>query len=124
MEMPSIAIIGASNHPEKFSHKAVKAYLDKGWTVYPVNPKESEILGTRCYSSIQTVPVTPDFVSLYVPPEIVLNVLEDIAKKGVKKVYFNPGTESGANLSKAKSLGLEAIRACSIRAIGCDPDKL
>ncbi|MBI4360596.1 CoA-binding protein [Candidatus Micrarchaeota archaeon] len=122
--MPSIAIIGASNHPDKFGYKAVKAYLDKGWTVYPVNPKESDILGTRCYSTIQTVPGVPDFASLYIPPAVALNVLEDIARKGVKKVYFNPGTESGPALSKAKSLGLEPIAACSIRAIGYDPNVL
>lgn len=121
---PSIAIIGASNDSNKFGHKAVKAYVDKGWTVYPVNPKESDVLGTRCYASILTVPTVPNVVSLYIPPAVVLNVLDDIARKGVKKVYFNPGTESAPAIAKARSLGLEPMAACSIRAIGYDPNTL
>jgi uncharacterized protein len=63
-------------------------------------------------------------VALYVPPKVGLMVIEDIAKKGVKELYFNPGTESDELIEKAQKLGLKPIQACSILAIGLKPDDL
>ena len=122
--MPSIAIIGASQDPLKYGNKAVRAYLQEKWVVYPVNPKDNEIEGLKCYASITDLPETPDYASLYLPPQIVVKVLDEIAEKGVKKVYFNPGTESQEGIEKAKKLGLEPLLKCSIRAIGINPDEL
>jgi len=61
-------------------------------------------------------------VTLYVPPKVGLTVIEDIAKKGVKELYFNPGTESDELVAKAHNLGLKPILICSILAIGLKPD--
>jgi len=61
-------------------------------------------------------------VTLYVPPKIGLTVIEDIAKKGVKEIYFNPGTESDELVEKARNLGLKPVLICSILAIGLKPD--
>jgi len=38
-----VAVIGASANPNKYGHKAAKAYLKCGYTVYPINHKEKEI---------------------------------------------------------------------------------
>lgn len=122
--MPSIAIIGASANREKFGNKAVRAYLQQGYTVYPIHPSETMIEGQKVYPTIADIPTTPDLVSLYVRPEIGITVVTDIAAKGVKKMYLNPGTESPELVARAKELGLEPILACSIRAIGIDPATL
>ena len=61
-------------------------------------------------------------MALYVPPKVGLKVIEDIAKKGVKELYFNPGTESDELVEKAQNLGLKPILICSILAIGLKPD--
>jgi predicted CoA-binding protein len=61
-------------------------------------------------------------VTLYVPPKVGLTVIENIAKKGVKELYFNPGTESDELVEKAQNLGLKPILICSILAIGLKPD--
>ena len=121
--MPSIAVIGASQDRSKYGNKAVRAYFQQKWEVYPVNPKDLEIEGVKCFPSILDLPETPDYASLYLPPHIAVKVLDDIAKKGVKKVYFNPGTESQEGIEKAKNLGLEPLLKCSIRAIGANPDE-
>ncbi len=122
--MPSIAIIGASNDRKKFGNKAVRAYNQRGWTVFPVSLKESSIEHIPAYKSVLDIGSVPNYASLYVPPAAVMDVLEEIAQKGIRAVYFNPGTESDAALMKARKLGLESIVACSIRAIGVDPDTL
>ena len=119
--MPSVAIIGASNVREKFGNRAVRAYLRQGWTVYPVNPKETEIEGLPVFRSVTDIPGPVDRVSLYLPPEVGVKVLKDIRDKGVRELYVNPGAESDELMAEAERLGLEPIWACSIVDIGERP---
>jgi len=49
------AVVGASSDRSRFSNKCIRAYHQQGWTVFPVNPKESEILGLRCYPSLADI---------------------------------------------------------------------
>lgn len=119
--MQVIAIIGASNNRAKFGNKAVRAYLKKGWRVYPVNHKENRIESLKMYASILDVPGGVDHVAMYVPPAVGLTLINDIAQKKPKVVCFNPGSESDELVAKARQLGLHVILACSIKAIGEDP---
>lgn len=121
----NIAVIGASNDWGKYGNKAVRAYKSRGWSVYPVNPREEEIEGLKCYRSILDIAGEIDYVSLYVPPKVGLEVIEEVAKKKPRKgVYFNPGSESRELVEKAHRLGLEPIIACSILDVGADPGRL
>jgi hypothetical protein len=117
----TVAIVGASNNREKFSNKAVRAYLKQGYEVYPVNPKEERIEGLKAYKSVKDIPVELDRVSVYLPPPVTLKVLEDIAAKGTKELFLNPGSEDEEVVKRAKELGLEPILACSILDIGERP---
>ena len=65
--MPSVAIIGASSAKEKYGNKAVRAYLRRGWTVYPVNPNEPTIEGLKTYATITDIPGPVDRASLSAP---------------------------------------------------------
>ncbi|MGB9601320.1 MAG: CoA-binding protein [Limisphaerales bacterium] len=120
----TVAIIGASSNPKKYGHKAVKAFLQRGYTVYPVNPREDTILGLKAYKSIKEVPTRPDMVSVYVPPQLTLKLLPEIAEKGCDELWLNPGTESEEVLKKAEELGLNVIQACSILGVGLHPDEV
>jgi predicted CoA-binding protein len=122
--MKTIAIIGASNDRQKYGNKAVRACRQQGFTVYPVNPKESEIEGLPAFKTIAEVPVRPQRVSVYLPPAAVLKVLPDIAAKGCDELWLNPGTESDAVLAEAERLGLKVIQACSIVGVGASPERL
>jgi predicted CoA-binding protein len=124
MSKLSIAIIGASNLRDKFGNKAVRAYLQQGYTVYPVNPKESRIEDLPAFRSVLDIPGPVDLASFYVPPAVGMKVIEEIAKKGVRDVYLNPGSESPELIEKARSLGIEPIVACSILAVGVQPSNL
>ena len=76
--MKTVAIIGASNDRNKFGNKAVPAFLQQNHGVYPVNLTESQIEGLPAFKSILDVPVRPDMVSVYLPPERLLNILHPI----------------------------------------------
>ena len=97
--MKTIAIIGASGDRQKFGNKAVRAFRQRGYTVYPVNPKEAEIEGLPAFKSIREVPVRPHMISVYLPPPILLKVL-----------------------AEAERLGLNVIQACSIVGVGVSPE--
>jgi len=118
----TIAIIGASADRGKFGNKAVRAYVQRGYTVYPVNPKEAQIEGLPVFKGIAEVPVRPNLISVYLPPPVLLKVLPDIAAKGCDEFWLNPGTESAEVLAEAERLGLNVIQACSIVAIGLSPE--
>ncbi len=122
--MKTIAIIGASNDRHKFGNKAVRAFLQQGYQVYPVNPKESTIEGLIAYASIAAVPVRPKMISVYLPPQVLLKLLPEIAGKGCDELWLNPGTESDAVLAEAERLGLNVVQACSIVGVGLDAHTL
>jgi predicted CoA-binding protein len=123
--MPSVAILGASSDRTKYGNKSVRAHLQKGFTVYPINPKGGEIEGLTVYPSLSSLPAgTLDRVSVYLPPKILLNVLPEIAARGCNELWLNPGSESDEVVAAAEKLGLNVIQACSIVDVGMSPSQL
>ena len=122
--MKTVAIIGASNDRAKFGNKAVRAFLQQGYTVYPVNPKQKSIEGLTAYASVREVPVRPAMISIYVPPPVLLKLLPDIAARGCDELWLNPGTESDQVMAEAERIGLNVIQACSIVGVGLSPAHL
>lgn len=120
----TVAIVGASTDRNKFGNKAIRAYLNQCWEVYPVNPRGGEIEGLRAYASLAELPAQPDRVSLYLPPSLGMDVLEDVAAVGAGEFWVNPGAESDELVARARELGLDPIVACSIVAIGESPGNL
>jgi predicted CoA-binding protein len=117
----NVAVIGASNDRAKFGNKAVRAYSAHGHRVFPVNLRQKTIEGLPAFRSILDIPEKLDVVLVYLPPEVTLRVLPDIAKAAPKRLFLNPGSEDDAVVARAEELGLEAILACSIIAIGDNP---
>ena len=117
----SIAIIGASSDRKKYGNKAVRAFKDGGWTVYPVNPKLEEVEGLKCYASIEDVPGPIDRVSMYVPPKFGKQMLEAIAAKNPGEFFLNPGSEDEELVERAQELELNPVQACGIVNIGLRP---
>src|SRR6201999_3690678 len=52
---PSVAVIGASLDRRKYGNKAVRAYVESGYTVFPVNPKETAIEGLKAYPKLDAI---------------------------------------------------------------------
>lgn len=116
-----VAVIGASSDRRKFGNKALRAFEKQGYTVLAINPNEPEVEGHRTYASVLDVPGPIDVATLYVPPHIGVEVVEQIARKGIPEVWLNPGADGHAVVARARELGLNAIQACSIMSIGESP---
>jgi uncharacterized protein len=124
--MPTVAILGASADRSKFGNKAVRAFLARGYAVYPVNPKGGEVEGLSVYRSLAEIPadVNLDRISVYLPPAVGLKALPEIAARGCSELWLNPGSESEELVAEAEKLRLNVIQACSIVAIGMSPHEL
>jgi predicted CoA-binding protein len=116
-------VLGASADRNKYSNKAVRAYVEQGWDVYPVNPKGGKIEGLKVYTSIEEIPAAIDRVTMYLPPAVAVKVLPGIAAAKPKEFFVNPGAESDELVEKAKKLGLDPILACSILELGVRPEQ-
>jgi predicted CoA-binding protein len=119
--MATVAVIGASTDRRKFGNKALRAFRAQGHTVIPINPHATEVEGERAYASVLDYPGPIDEATMYVPPEIGERVMEDVAKKGIKTLWINPGADGPNVVARARALGLTPTIACSILGIGESP---
>jgi len=117
-----VAVIGASNNTFSIGNRVVKNLIDHNFRggIYPVHPKESEILGLKAYPGILDVPGPVDIASIVVKNTMVPQVVEDCGKKGVRFVIihttgFGEMGEDGARLQDAL---LDAARRYGVRVYG------
>jgi acetate---CoA ligase (ADP-forming) len=83
----SIAVIGASNKEGKIGHSVMtNLTVDSEYEgpVYPINPKDEEVLGIKAYKSILDVPGDVDAAVIIVPSKFALAVTKECGEKGVK----------------------------------------
>ena len=125
MSQPTVAIVGASSDRSKFGNKSVRAHLQQGYEVYPVNPKGGTIEGLQVYQSLSDVPAQHlNKISVYLPSAIGIKLLDEIVQKQCDELLFNPGSESDELLERAQQLGLNPIVACSIVELGISPSEI
>ncbi|MCJ7464912.1 MAG: CoA-binding protein, partial [Thermoplasmata archaeon] len=94
----SVALIGASSNPAKLSHIALKNLSKGHFRLYPVNPKETNILGLRCYASVLDIPEPIDLALISLPAQATLGPMKECVKKrvGVVVITSSGFKESGA----------------------------
>lgn len=99
----TIAVVGASNNPQKIGYQVVGNLSQRGYKVFPVNLKEKEIRGLPAYSSLASISERPDLVDVIVPPEVALNIVKEALELEIKNIWLQPGTESEEILALLKS---------------------
>ncbi len=82
-EPQSIAIVGASQNPDKIGHKILKNAITGGFKgkIYPINPKKGKILNLNAYENISVVKDNIDIVCIAIPAKFVFGVIKDCVKK-------------------------------------------
>ncbi|RLI40405.1 CoA-binding protein [Candidatus Bathyarchaeota archaeon] len=108
------AVVGASRDPKKYGYQVYKDLRKAGYRVYPVNPNADEILGDRCYPSIEDLPVKPDVVDIVVPPKITERVVKTCRKLGIRKVWMQPGSESEAAIKFCEENGMDVVHGVCV----------
>src|SRR5580692_8044650 len=119
----SVAIIGASENPNKVGGRPVH-YLDKfGFKgkIFPVNPSRPEVQGHKCYKSLADLPEAPDMTIVAVAGDNAIGAVEECAARGVKVavVMASGFGEVDAVAGKAKERRMvEIAHKAGMRIVG------
>ncbi len=118
----SVAIVGASKDETKRGYQTIRTLLDEKYEggIYPVNPKETTILGLRCYPSVSAIPEPVDMALIATPARTIQTVLEDCGQKGVHGavILANGFGEVGAEGKQLEEALVATARKNGIRIIG------
>lgn len=86
----SVAVIGASNSPEKVGYALVRNLIDADYSgeIIPINLHESTVQGIKAFKSINDVKRQIDTVLISIPAQFVPQTLKDCANKGIKNAII------------------------------------
>ena len=108
-ETRTIAVVGASAHPDKPAH-AIPAYLqDQGYRILPVNPRGGQILGEPAYRSLSEIDSAVDVVEVFRPPAEAETVAREAIALGASVLWFQPGTHTEQAVRLATDAGLLVV---------------
>ncbi len=112
----TIAVVGLSGNALRASH-FVGFYLQRhGYRVIPVNPRESEILGQRCYGSLRDLPEKVDIVNVFRAPSALPEIAEQAVAIGAGCLWtqFTVINEAGARIAEQAGLSVVMDRCIKV----------
>jgi len=113
------AVAGASTNRDKYGNKVLRAYLQNGLEVHPVNPRAEEIEGRRSYPDLASLPEDVGALSIVTPPAITEQVVDQALARGIRELWMQPGAESAAAVERAEAAGANVIHGgpCALVAL-------
>ena len=111
-----VAVVGISDRPDRDSHR-VAAYLQRvGYTIIPVNPNVTDVLGLRCWPSLEAAPGPIEVVDVFRRSELVDPVVDSAIAVGAKAVWMQDGVVNEAAAARARAAGLLVVMdRCMLR---------
>lgn len=97
-----IAVVGASNDPNKYGNIIVRDLHQRGYTVLPVNPRETEIAGLRAYAAVTDLPDPVHIVDMVTPPRVTEAVLNALDPGKADFVFLQDGSWDDSTLALAE----------------------
>jgi predicted CoA-binding protein len=105
----NVAVVGLSSDESRPSF-SVSRYLQKrGYKIIPVNPKETEILGEKAYTSLSNIPDKVDIVDIFRRSEFVPPIVDDAVKIGAKVIWLQEGVINHPAAIKASQQGVLVV---------------
>ncbi len=124
----SVALVGASSDPKKPGHTMLRNMIAAGYKgkMFPVNPRESVILGLPCYKSVLDIPEPVEACALMVSSDMAVSVAKELAERkkrfndvaavvcmsaGFGELHTPEGTKRERDM-------VESLRSADIRMVG------
>ena len=119
----SVAIVGASANPNSFGCDTMKHILDYGFKgqIYPINSRQSEILGVKAFPDLSSVPATIDYVICCIGVNNVPALIDQCQSKKVRALHILAGRSAETGRAEAKDMEMQVLkkaRECGLRLIG------
>ncbi len=112
--MTRVAVVGASEKPERYANRAIRMLLAHGFSPIPISRSGKDILGLKGYPSLASVPDPIDTVTMYLSPGKQPPVIRDILAIRPRRVIFNPGAENPEAASLLIRQGITVVEACTL----------
>jgi predicted CoA-binding protein len=109
-----VVIVGASDNPERYSHRAQLLLRQHCHEVVPVHPKLTQIEGVPVIADLSAISGPVDTVTMYVGPAISAGLGDKLAALKPRRVIFNPGTENAVLEQQLSAAGIICEEACTL----------
>ena len=107
----TIAMVGASSDPTKFSYGVLRVLSETGYDIVPVNPREAggEIRGLKVHSSLEAIGRPVDMVDVFRSSEALMGVAEEAIEIGAKVLWAQIGVRDDEAARLAEAAGLKVV---------------
>lgn len=114
MSKERVVIIGASNNPERYSHRALLQLRKHGHEVVPVHPRLAEIEGIPVVADVGLISGPVETVTMYVGAAISSGLQDKLIALKPRRVIFNPGAENAPLAGALRKAGIACEEACTL----------
>jgi len=108
-EAKTIAIVGASDKPDRDSFKVMRFLIQCGYNVIPVNPAYKEIIGKKCYPNLSEIPEHIDIVDIFRRSEDVKQIVLDAVAIKAKTIWMQLGVVNEEAGQMAVDAGINVV---------------
>ena len=105
----TIAVVGLSDNPDRFSYRVAKYMQDQGYRIIPVNPMLEEVLGEKSYPDLNAVPDPIDMVDIFRRSELVAPVVDQAIEVKAKYIWMQDGVIDQKSADKAEQAGIPVV---------------
>ncbi len=109
LKQKRFAIAGSFRNESKYAYRILKTLREKGYEVYPVNPRLKEVEGLACYPSVKDIPGSVDVIDIVTPPQVTEKIVEECKETGISRVWIQPGAESQTAIKFCKDNSIEVV---------------
>ena len=110
----TVAVLGASDKPDRFSYQALQLLRQHGHTTIPIHPALNEIDGVPVTASIDQLARAVDTLTVYVNATVSAGLADKIVALKPGRVIFNPGAESPELAQALDANGIPHQNACTL----------
>lgn len=105
----TIAVVGLSPDEQRASHGVARYLQAHGYRIVPVNPRCTEVLGERCYASLEEIPFPVDVVDVFRRSEEVLPIARSAVAIGARCLWQQLGVVNTEADAIATANGLVSV---------------
>lgn len=112
-EVKTVALVGASANAVRPSYFVMKYMMEKGYTVYPVNPglAGQDLLGQKVYATLADIPVSIDMIDIFRNSDAALEVTQEALGLAIKPkvIWMQLSVRNDKAAELAEAAGLRVV---------------
>ena len=104
-----IAVVGLSPNPARPSHGVARSMQRFGYSIIPIHPTATEVLGAKAYRRLSEAPGPIDLVNVFRRSEFVGPIVEDCLALGIKAIWIQEGIVNEEAARRAREGGMTVV---------------